>query len=203
MTFPYSDVFSASGSVNRAILLSERTQLIAIKAMQTAEIRENWDEMTDLSWDDLEDYIGSALEEILTVQEAGMTANYQEVERTTTQAVPANTLTKISFANPSGLPDGDVNVPIFTGGICTVTARAYVGAGSAGLQYARLLHNGSVIAKDDNRSNSTLQYFELTHVLEVDDGDTFSVEVFALNGTTVQASEFTPKISMVIIEAAP
>lgn len=127
-------------------------------------------------------------------------ANYQEVERTTTQVIPANTLTKISFANPSGLPDGDVNVPILDSGICTVTARAYVQAGSTGLQYARLLHNGSVIAKDDNRSNGTLQYFEFAHVLEVDDGDTFSVEIYALNGTTVQASEFTPKISMVIIE---
>lgn len=127
-------------------------------------------------------------------------ANYQEVERTTTQVIPANTLTKISFANPSGLPDGDVNVPILDSGICTVTARCYALAGTQGIQYARLLYNGVEIARAYHSSTALLQHFILAHVLEVDDGDRFSVQMYAINGTTVQVADYTPKISMVIIE---
>lgn len=71
MALPFDDIFSASASANRGVLLSERTQLMALKLLEIAEFRSNWDEMSDSDWDTLESAIGAAMSEILVEIEGG------------------------------------------------------------------------------------------------------------------------------------
>lgn len=196
MTLPQADILSASASSDRGVLLSERTQLLAIKAIQIAELRDAWDDMTDNEWDEIDAAIAQAHTEILTIQGSSSMATYQSIERATTQAIPANTLTKIIFPNVTGL---GTDLYVTETGIAVITARVAVVSGSAGLQYARLLHEGAEVARDDNRATAVAQYFELTEVREVDAGDEIALEVYALNGTTAQTTPFTPQIKLVIL----
>lgn len=124
-------------------------------------------------------------------------ANYRQAERGTTQAIPANTLTKIQFQTGANPPQ-DWDVPASYDGICTITARVWMNGGT-GLKYARLLHNGNEIVRADFRSTGTVQFFQMSHVLEVVSTDVFNLEVYSLQATTVQVADFTPKISMVIV----
>lgn len=66
MTYPHVDILSADSTANRAVLLSERTQLILLKVLQSGENQSAWDETTDSEWDDLDESIGEAEYEILT-----------------------------------------------------------------------------------------------------------------------------------------
>lgn len=156
-------------------------------------------------WTGTEAEIDTALNQLhdlihdLYTTEANQVATYRQAVRGSSQAIPANTLTKIQFQT-GALPPQDWDIPTTVAGVCTVTARVAVVSGSNALQYARLLHNGNEIARDDNRSTGQIQYFEMTQILEVADTDYFNLEVYAQLGTTVQIAPFTPLVSMVIIE---
>ena len=196
MTLPTGDILIANGSSDRPVLLSERSQLIAIKALQIAESRYQWEDMTDIEWDEIESAIGAALTEILTEQAASSMANYQEIERTSTQSIPANTVTNVIFPNVTGL---GTDVYLLDDGIATINARLAVTSGNAQLQYVRMLLNDVEIARDDNRSTSSQQYFEMTTVAEVDSGDVVKLQVYALGGTTVQITPFFPQVRVVTV----
>lgn len=196
MTLPPDDILVANGSSDRPILLSERSQLVAIKALQIAESREQWENMTDSDWDEINAAIGSALTEILTEQEMNSVATYQEIERASTQVIPANVVTNIAFPNVTGL---GTNVYLLNDGIATINARFAVTSGNAQLQYARMLLNDVEIARDDNRSTSSQQYFEMTAIAEVDSGDVVKLQVYALGGTTVQITPFYPQVRIATV----
>lgn len=196
MTLPNDDILSADESVNRLILLSERSQLIAIKALQIAENRTAWESMEDTAWDEIEAAVSAALTEILTEQAASSMAEYQEIERTSTQSIPANTVTNVIFPNVTGL---GTDVYLMNDGIATINARLAVTSGNAQLQYVRMLLNDIEIARDDNRSTSSQQYFEMTAVAEVDAGDVVKLQVYALGGTTVQITPFFPQVRVVTV----
>lgn len=124
-----------------------------------------------------------------------MTATYQSIERTSTQVIPANVVTNIIFPNVTAL---GTNVYVLDDGIATINARLACFSGNAQIQLAILLLNDIEIARDDNRSTSSQQYFEMTAIHEVDSGDEIKLQVYALGGTTVQIVPFTPQVRMVI-----
>lgn len=196
MPFPYDEIVLENGLVDKPVLLSERTQKMLLMGLSKLENRYSWDEMTDSQWDELSDYIAQAVTETIIEQDMNV-ASYHAAERGSTQAIAANTDTKIQYQF-GATPPQDWNVPVPSAGICTVTARVYLLSAATGAKRARLLHNDVNIAELYYGSAANAQLFVLSHVLEVQAGDYFSLEVNCLTASTAQISPFTPKLSMVI-----
>ena len=96
MTYPHDDILSADSTRNRAVLLSERTQLILLKVLQSGENQSAWDDTTDAEWDDIDEAIGEAEYEILTEDNPPlMAAQVLYASRASNQAISANTDTAI------------------------------------------------------------------------------------------------------------
>ena len=141
--------------------------------------------------------VDALIDDIYTPEVTPM-AEYHEATRASTQAIAANTDTKIQF-NVGATPPQDWNVPVPAAGICTVTARVYLLSGVNGGKRARLLHNDVNIAELYYGSTAQAQLFSLSHVMEVDVGDYFSLEVNCVTASNSQIAPFVPKISMVIV----
>lgn len=125
-------------------------------------------------------------------------ATYHEAERTTTQAIAANTQTPIVWST-GGSPPLFSFVTAPATGIATVTGRVKLLSGAAAVKYCAIIHNGVEVARGDIRSTANQQWFNVSHVLEVEAGDTFRLDVYCLLASTVQIDDFTPKLSMVIV----
>lgn len=192
MTFPFSDVVSASGSLDRAVLLSERTQLIAIKALQVAENRSSWNEMSDSDWDTLEDYVADALTEILTIQEQpSMTAQLKQASRGTSQAIAVNTDTAIVWTSGDyhgGGASGDtILAPI--DGVAIITAWVQYLTATTSQFTAWLVVNGVEYARQDSDAVRLGHMRQLSFVVPVTNQDTINVVVRAnVAGNIVQTN---------------
>lgn len=147
MTLPFDDLFVASASLDRGVLLSERTQLLAIKALQLTEFRSVWDETTDAEWDEVEALIGDAYAEILNEVSGGSGLTYDtfELRRTGTLAVTA-ALTAITWQAGSAFDSGNPTRMTMTNtGRAIISAHVGLTAGSGRGIYAYIRKNGSEI----------------------------------------------------------
>lgn len=196
MSLDYQHILDQNGLADKPVLLSERTQQIVISTIDFYLRRAAWDVMSDTDWDELDASLADAITEILTIQELPV-STYHEASRASTQAIAANTDTKIQF-NAGATPPQDWNVPVPSAGICTVTARIVLLSAVAGAKSARLLHNDTEIAMLAYGSTALSQVFTMSQVLEVEAGDYFSLQVNCVTASNSQIAPFTPKISMVV-----
>ena len=65
MTFDWNDYSTESGTEDVPLLLSQRSQVLILAAMQNLEFRSNWVEVDDATWDDIDAAVGDAYEEIM------------------------------------------------------------------------------------------------------------------------------------------
>lgn len=125
-------------------------------------------------------------------------AEYHQATRASTQAIAANTDTKVIF-NVGATPPNDWNVPVPTSGICTVAAKVTLLSAVAGAKRATLLYNDAEIASVYPASTGLSQSFNLAQVLEVTEGGYFSLQVRCTTASTVEISPAVPSISMVVV----
>jgi len=92
MPYETSVILDASTARSRAVLVSERTQVLALSALDIFQRRENFTEMSDEDWDLLFGNIGDAVNELLEIQAGSQAVNNLalRVKRTTEQSIPAD-----------------------------------------------------------------------------------------------------------------
>lgn len=141
--------------------------------------------------------VDALIDDIYTPEVATM-ATYHEAERTTTQAIPANTQTPVIWSTGGTSPlFSFVTVP--DTGIATVSFRVKLSQSPIAIKTVFLIHNGVEHTRHDIRVNTGNQWLNLTTVLEVTAGDTFRLDVLSPSAMTVLVDDFTPKLSMVIV----
>lgn len=197
MTFPYSDVVAANGTVNRAILLSERSQLVAIKAIELAEARENWNEMTDSEWDDLEAYIGDAITEILTEQAQSMAISNAAVQRTSN--VSTSTFPHVvTFETGSGYDSSNPTRLAPGAGDAIIQANIQFTSGSASAGYVEIRKNtgiGTLTLARHSAVGATNHIINLTAIDTPDSDDFYELVVQSNVPITIQTGVFFPHLS--------
>lgn len=194
---PYHDELLSGDDLTTLVLNFEWRRLIA-DALQSYLDRDA-NQLTDTEYDDAKERIYLLIHDIYTIENLGVLAHYHEASRASTQAIAANTDTKIQF-NVGATPPQDWNVPVPAAGICTVTARVVLLSAVAGAKSARLLHNDNEIAMLAYGSTALSQVFTMSQVLEVESGDYFSLQVNCVTASNAQIAPFTPKISIVVVE---
>jgi len=192
MTLPFDDIFSASGSVDRPVLLSEKTQLLAIKALQIAEFRASWDEMTDASWDDLDTAIGEAHTEILTIIETdNMLSEFGHAFKTNTQNITASTPTDILFNGGDHETSPQVNRIKPHIGHVTIAAFCFLTAATATQLTLAIKKNGADwIARQSFVNTGLAQRMQITVVDECIEDDYYTLEVLTNQNSVVQNAEY-------------
>jgi hypothetical protein len=97
--FPYEELLLENGLADKPVLLSYRTQQMLLMAVQKMEVRYNWLEMDDTTWDELDNYIAQAETEILTeIEDYPMVTTVVYASRASNQAITANTDTAVIWA---------------------------------------------------------------------------------------------------------
>lgn len=197
MTFPFDDVMLASGSLDRPVLLSERSQLIAIKALQVAENRMNWDEITDTDWDTLEDYVADALTEILTIQDVPeMTITNLGLQRTSNVSISTFPYV-VAFQTGSGYDSGNPTRLTPGEGDVIVQANIQITSGSATSGYIEIRKNigiGTVVLARDNLAASTNNVINIAAIDTADSDDFYELVIQSSVPITIQTGVFFPKL---------
>lgn len=187
MLLPYDDIVSASGSLDRAVLLSEKTQLIAIKALQIAELRANWSEMTDSEWDTLEDVIGEAYTEILTISESETVPTFSEVARiTSTQAIATGGVL-VQWNSGVSYDSGNNTMLVPALGWNIISASVLVTSGASFAVNLQVLKNGNEINRV-NASGLATHYIGCAFSDYVNEFDHYEVVLLVSAAATLQVS---------------
>jgi len=88
-----------SGTETVPLLLSIRSQQLALSALNKMDSRFAWVEVDDATWDDIEEAIAEAYEEIMEPQIVNETLVGVRVIRTTNQAIAANVAEFLDWNN--------------------------------------------------------------------------------------------------------
>jgi len=190
MLYPHDDILLADSTRNRAVLLSERTQLIVIKTLESAEFQSAWQETTDAEWDDLDNAIGQAEYEVLTEEVTGVNVRTRLARRGATQSIAAGTPTAITWNDGQYDPSFPTHLIPLTGAI-TITGFLLVTAAVATQLTLTILRNGDTeIAKQSFFNAATTQRMTLTALDQTgDDDDYYELIVLTNQASTVSATE--------------
>lgn len=201
MTLSSDDILTASASSDRGVLLSERTQLLAIKALQIAEFRTAWEEMSDSDWDDIDAAIGEAHAEILTLQDTAMTWQTLDYRRTSDLALFAGE-TIIEWQEGSVFePLEPTKMHIQHVGRAFLTAHFEVSAGTNRSLVAKIRKNGSEIIAHYNASvDSTLQRCTISAADDVLEVPTYYELLVTVNSGSNFPSSANPQFYVTLFE---
>lgn len=204
MTLPFDDILSADSAVTRAVLLSERTQLLAIKALQIAESRAEWEETTDAEWDDIDKAIGEAEYEILTLQDlVSLELSHTEAWRLSNQSIAASTDTPIIWTH--GDFDGTNPTRLYfpISGIATISVNVAILYTTVALPTIWFRFNGlsnTDSARERSDANLLSHYFNETWTREVVAGQYVEAWInTGAQGANVSFSTFVPRIVCSIV----
>lgn len=153
VTFPSDDITTANGTPERAVLVSERTQLIYLKAIEQLEQREAWETVSDAKWDALHDAIGQAQAELLTETSSGLQKETYSVSRSQTNQglLAALSPNSIIWDGGSFDPLNPTHVPMDEAGLYIFNVNFWAQCGNTIGWEVRLLINGAgVLMRDFN-----------------------------------------------------
>lgn len=204
MTLSTTLVLAENTSSNRGVCLSDRDVQIAITAMDYIQNRYVWDEMSDLAWDELEGYISSAIDKILSIDTCGGGVSVAtigaKISRTTVQSkVSADT--KIIFDaeifdtdNMSDLVTNDDRITIVADGYYQVVLNVELtGTGSTEAQRSAQIWLNGTFAQQTFVATPRGLTIQCVAVLSLVSGD----YIQAYFGTTLSAGINNASLSVI------
>lgn len=194
---PYHDELLSGDDLTTLVLNFEWRRLVA-DALQSYLDRDA-NQLSDTEYDDAKERIYLLIHDLYTVEALSVPAHYQEAERTTTQAITANTQTPIQWST-GGTPPLFSFVTIGATGTATVAVRLKMTSAVGAVKTMFLIKNGVEVVRHDRRVNTANEWVDFAYVLSVASGDTLRVDVLCPQAMTVQIDDFTPKLSVVVVE---
>jgi len=189
-----------SGTEDVSLLLSVRSQQLALSALNKMDSRSTWVEVDDATWDDIEAALAETYEELMEPQNMpALDPAYVTLHRTTDFAIQANTPTAIDWSSVvvqsalvlwTGLPAKQITIPVGGAGLYQISFRAYFPS-TAAVQNksARLNINGTTVYQVDI-TILTLVSVGGSIALELAEGDALNIIVFCPAAVSIQGDAF-------------
>jgi hypothetical protein len=189
--FPHEDVMLEDGLADKPIFLSYRTQQLLLMAIQKMEVRYNWLEMDDVTWDELDDYIAQAETEILNeIAGLPMLTEFKEASKTNTQALTGGTEASVLFNSGDHEPNPQANRIKPLAGKVTITGFVHLTSGTATQITLAIRKNGTTdIARTAFANTATAQKMTITVPDDGDSDDYYELRVLTNQNATIQNSE--------------
>jgi len=188
----WNDYASDSDTEAVSLFVSVRTQQLALAAIRNMELRQAWDEPIDATWDDIEESLSEANQELINEVAVSVDNTSFTVERTTTsfslasgawQPIPVD-----DGKNPDGAADfSSPYIKIVEGGLWRATLFASVRNASGGVSQKlvslrnRTQNNRPCIGVSSQWVASEIKrgWYALDDIFECDDGDEFEFEIYS------------------------
>lgn len=194
-----TDIVSANGTLDSPVLLSERTQLLLITAIDYISSRYAWDDMSDSEWDDLFGYIGAAQSQVLTISESSgaMGIEKKYVERST-DFVISGSQSDVAIAWDTGDYDATNNSRVYVenSGLFIISGSVDIYSANANRATLLIRKNGTVDLGGSWFAPAVNQSYPFTVSVNLVQGDYIELTV-TTNGTLeINVDDWTPKMSL-------
>jgi len=182
---------SDSGTETVPLLLSIRSQQLALSALNKMDSRSTWVEVDDATWDEIEAALAEAYEELIQEQDVIIQGTFDGLRawRSTTQAVgtPVSTWNTVVFDsifyhdnsyNPSSFPTGVFAAPV--DGLYEINGQVqWTANASTTMRFSRILiDTAQVIALTGNAVASNIIYQELGTKIKLVQGQEIRLQCF-------------------------
>lgn len=183
----FDEILATNADRGVGILLSERTQQIALAAIEAIQDRNYWQPTTDAEWDEIDSAIGSAAYEILEEQELTQFSVAHALRGGgSDQTIALQTDTALIWTSGAYDMSNPTRVIVPKAGYAIVSASAFIAHPATFVGWLRLRYNGTT---DVMQSNFASTGNEAARGL-IWQGSVFADDYFEVVGWTNTASYF-------------